>query len=890
MNQSLTNSNYGLARSSLLLNSDIISPQKSGFAVISNTANLSKESFLNTKLSDITKRQSGSASHEDRQSINNKENINLLNFKNPAKGHSRNLKLILSQSNSLCESLGKSGTSNSNVIHGTNTLNNDMATLVTPKGFENCPIDYSEMPNKRHILEKLTEELKSHYYLDEFFVDPDKKFLKLLEQLINFFEEDTLLVHLKQNESLYQTFKKKYEDTMTFIKSIDNYPKGIIKENSISPDLPKGRTIRPSTESSNKKTVYFDGLQVPNEFSFCHNESPKSLTNVNCNELINQHKTKPSHEYEGLDLTQALRKDLDKLKDDYIQLLTEKKHLEEQILNQETSKLQLKQTIEDNYHLKNQVADFKEKFERNRFEIQDYQRRLKTMDSDFLRLKQNHEFVKNAVSFSEKEKNSLKAKFNEQNLKYKMLDKDFLKIKKKNSSLNENIKNLNEKLDTEIEEKMRLEEILEEANSEIEDLKAKLLAMPQMKDKDSNLALVKENIIKAIENNLLHCSLSCNMFKDLREEVEGPNFTANIIFMNDVLGIVECIPVYKKESVVIPKLKLDVILHKRENENAKSVRNKNQSISLNISCIPEENHQNTNLASPNFIKNCRYLSTNRSGIGGAHKKNNNSFVDTLRLNTNENMEHAETQEGQSLNLLYSDVSYRSNLSKQEEEQRLESKKISPKACQVLSTLTCDSLNKLNKSSMHIQEKDDCDSFSKDDSRAVQKIATAISETNLKTRFVVSQKPTEHKQQNIQRMLSFIDDAAINSDRGIPGENLNFTRENCITIMGNNSERPALSKTALDLLSKFNVETLKVDQGESFVCYENLKTQKWREVLAYLDTSTMFIPASVLSIDSHAIKEKDYIEENCYSVFKAQNCTNLVERKQNPSTSFYKCKC
>jgi hypothetical protein len=37
--------------------------------------------------------------------------------------------------------------------------------------------------NKDEIY-KITNELKSHYYMEEFFVDPDKKFIGLLEKII----------------------------------------------------------------------------------------------------------------------------------------------------------------------------------------------------------------------------------------------------------------------------------------------------------------------------------------------------------------------------------------------------------------------------------------------------------------------------------------------------------------------------------------------------------------------------------------------------------------------------------------------------------------------------------------------------------------------------------
>ena len=37
--------------------------------------------------------------------------------------------------------------------------------------------------NKRDEITKITDELKSHYYKNEFFVDPDKKFIDLLQRI-----------------------------------------------------------------------------------------------------------------------------------------------------------------------------------------------------------------------------------------------------------------------------------------------------------------------------------------------------------------------------------------------------------------------------------------------------------------------------------------------------------------------------------------------------------------------------------------------------------------------------------------------------------------------------------------------------------------------------------
>lgn len=37
--------------------------------------------------------------------------------------------------------------------------------------------------SKRDLIMNITNELKAHYYKNEFFVDPDKKFLSLMQKI-----------------------------------------------------------------------------------------------------------------------------------------------------------------------------------------------------------------------------------------------------------------------------------------------------------------------------------------------------------------------------------------------------------------------------------------------------------------------------------------------------------------------------------------------------------------------------------------------------------------------------------------------------------------------------------------------------------------------------------
>jgi hypothetical protein len=41
-----------------------------------------------------------------------------------------------------------------------------------------------EIKLKKDFITNIANELKSHYYIDEFFVDPEKKFISLLEKII----------------------------------------------------------------------------------------------------------------------------------------------------------------------------------------------------------------------------------------------------------------------------------------------------------------------------------------------------------------------------------------------------------------------------------------------------------------------------------------------------------------------------------------------------------------------------------------------------------------------------------------------------------------------------------------------------------------------------------
>ncbi len=78
-------------------------------------------------------------------------------------------------------------------------------------------MDEREILFKTSEVKEITERLKSHYYLDDFFIDPDKKFLGLLKKITDFFENDNLFLHIQQTEILYESYKQKYEDAAKLV-------------------------------------------------------------------------------------------------------------------------------------------------------------------------------------------------------------------------------------------------------------------------------------------------------------------------------------------------------------------------------------------------------------------------------------------------------------------------------------------------------------------------------------------------------------------------------------------------------------------------------------------------------------------------------------------------
>ena len=168
------------------------------------------------------------------------------------------------------------------------------------------------------------------------------------------------------------------------------------------------------------------------------------------------------------------KRDLEKLKEDYSNIISINKELESKVEENLFLDIEREKFQNENFILKTTISDLKEKNENNKYELLESIRRCKELDDELYRTKQNYSFIKNALSFSEKEKLNLKKKFNELNQKNKTLDKDISYHKRINSKLSENIKSLTEKLDIIKEDKNEIEDELELIRTKNEEINIKL--------------------------------------------------------------------------------------------------------------------------------------------------------------------------------------------------------------------------------------------------------------------------------------------------------------------------------------------------------------------------------------------------------------------------------
>lgn len=205
-----------------------------------------------------------------------------------------------------------------------------------------------------------------------------------------------------------------------------------------------------------------------NEFSFCEenmndneilkknlgNKNSKITTNINHKEIDNQfvknntsiNQSLNENLENSIDIAYIYKKELDKLKEDYITLQSDKIALEDYIKLLENCKNDNQILLEENYFLKNNLAEMKEKFDYNKYEISNLQNKLNETDKISERIKQNFSMLQNSKNLIESEKIKLKSINNDLSARYTALEKNFNELFLNNNEKNIQVKVLSEKL------------------------------------------------------------------------------------------------------------------------------------------------------------------------------------------------------------------------------------------------------------------------------------------------------------------------------------------------------------------------------------------------------------------------------------------------------------
>ena len=325
---------------------------------------------------------------------------------------------------------------------------------------------------KKTQIDTMAKELREHFVYNEFFVDPNKNFLRKLENVIKFFEEDDFVLHIKQNEQLYINFKEKYENAVLLIKNYENIGEKTPNNNPFH-RRSNSRTNKSDSSHVSPKILYDDGVSIP-------------LYNTNNSSEFQIAESKP------IVLEKTINyNDFENLREDYFNELEEKKFYKAQLekfdnLLKENEELKF---ANNNYLYK--INDFNEKqtiFNEERKSFND--RCNKTSRENYEMLGELNK-LREQMNSLEKEKLTLKSKLNSLNNKIKLQEKELNSMKKKNQTLNHENKNLKEKLEDELFAKNNIEKKYIDKLSHFESYIVEL--------KNSNFNLTKENIIMSLK-------------------------------------------------------------------------------------------------------------------------------------------------------------------------------------------------------------------------------------------------------------------------------------------------------------------------------------------------------------------------------------------------------
>jgi hypothetical protein len=319
---------------------------------------------------------------------------------------------------------------------------------------------------------------------------------------------------------------------------------------------------------------------------------------------------------------------LEKLKEEYHNLVEDKKNLENKIAEFKLKKKEFSELNIKNENLSLQLDIANEKIKCLTEENKAILERNNKITFENYEITNTNNQLKESLKYLEKERLLNKNKINSNFNKVKLYEKENNASKKKLNNINTNLKNLTEKLNVSVQEKIILEKNMEDLKQEYENKITNLMLEQQKIIKDSFLTTLNSLEEKRIPLEFFY-EEEKNSLTIMLEDIVISEFTNLKISKIDKSGKIEEIKttedLYQKKAIPIEAEQLNNSIQLENNDIVKSPSNKssmmninNKNIFNNNQNVSGSNHKNNKIDLENLLSLNKILS-------GSSKK---SFTNT----------------------------------------------------------------------------------------------------------------------------------------------------------------------------------------------------------------------------------------------------------------------
>lgn len=444
---------------------------------------------------------------------------------------------------------------------------------------------------------------------------------------------------MKENEHLYLNFKAKYEEAIELVNSLSeekeklkymlqqsNKRKRLIFSSGKSTskydnNLSESRTEENEDCEEEKRSERKDVIgSVESENVF-----PRSNTNVSEFNIINE-KMVPLSDY-------------DKLKEDYMNLFTEKNRIASELSEIVDSRQANEKLLAEMQTMKEYNDSLKDHISRIESDDKILHEQIDKLVSDKEDLNAQLKNIREKLKISENEKTEIKIKNAHHFSKFKLMEKEISQLKKKNNELNRNVKCLIEKIGNDKEDKIELKKAYER---KIQDLENKIEKIEDEKKKMSKdvLATLIENTMKKQnlvtfmydnEKNIIAIKYAGEIIGEVNNETPHSNKNEDKTELNENINITKCLSYKSNNNSPFTNLEASVC-HYRQLTNAQKYNNKSSNKKFAI------NSPNKNVSLRKLFSNNNFsISSRKSLVDSLDKENcniNNINLNLISLNPN----------------------------------------------------------------------------------------------------------------------------------------------------------------------------------------------------------------------------------------------------------------